>query len=196
MPNNQVSPALPMAVDEWTTYFVQHLQPEISFFDEIYIVESERSESASMETVNIPEMFHYLKQKIFFHCHVVQSGTETVLSINLDSNETILSGTRIPISQYCVIGCVAKYETLHDSTKSLRMRIVIVDWYNRSTSYVEHVFPQRSVKPIEIICSRMRSFNTLMKPISVSSENDKPFSASQVVRPVVPVVMDSPLFEM
>lgn len=75
MSDGLVSPALPVATDEWTTYFVQHLDPTSSRFDKIYILESNRNSNEAMETIILPDTYRYLSNKVIFHCNVFLKGS-------------------------------------------------------------------------------------------------------------------------
>jgi hypothetical protein len=117
------------------------------------------------------------------------------LAINTENDDRLNQGFIVPINTLCVIGCAAKYETQPDNSTSLRMRLNVIDWENRKTSTYERVFHSMSGKPIEIICSRYRFEESLYKPIELSTDDtNKPVNAKEIIRSVVPIIKDSPLY--
>lgn len=91
---------------------------------------------------------------------------------------------------------MSKYEPTSTGKFNLRMRIVIVDWRNRGVDSVEHLFENVDHKPIEVICQRFRTYNTLYKSPDADDNDNVPSPPFDVARSVVPIIRTSELFEL
>lgn len=127
---NLLCPAHPVPVGSWTTLYAQHLFPEIMFLDSFYVHSSAVSTTSFSNQVVKNEMFRFVKDTVYFSCHVVSELSDTALAINIGPNTSYPYAKSIKINPFCAIVLMAQYEFDRPTQNNLKLKLAVVDWEN------------------------------------------------------------------
>lgn len=107
-----------------------------------------------------------------------------------------MTSRNFKINPFCVIGLMGKYVSNGSNSYNLHFKFIVVDWLNRVTDSMEHVFTNVPLTPIECCFQRFRSTDVLQKDFSLKPNEDEPIDAEDLLRVVSPKVVTSELFAL